>query len=994
MKKHLVLFFLLIAALSYAQNQTITSQTRTATPNAPLKIGDEVTTTIHTQHPYNTTGTEGVVFEKEFFNKHSAYIKIHFKNFSLAKGDYVQIISPNTGESVVYAGQGKIIDEDLNTISNFWSQALFDERVIVRLFSTTPSNSYGFDINIVAYGYPQTQIDQILSTKAICGGDEKEPVVCRLGTTMYEKSRAVCRLIINGTGACTGWLLGCNGHIMTNNHCIGNATDAANTDFLFNYQYTNCNGTGNATNDAVASSSTFIKTNSTLDYTLVQLPVNPTPTYGFLSLSSVAPVVNDRIYIVGHPGGRRKEITVITDQGGDANGNAIVNQVTTNGIRYYADTEGGSSGSPVLDYSSNLVVAIHNTGGCTNGSNGRSNKLITAIGSDMPSCGIDDANIPIISSCNSTVSSFPYSESFENTIGLWSQANNDNLNWTVKSGGTPSGNTGPAAANAGNYYIYVEASSPNYPSKTAILNSPCFNLSGLNNPVLSFDYNMNGGGMGSVELQVSSNGGIWTTMWSRAGNQGTAWHSATVNLAAYINSTDLKFRIVGTTGTSYQSDMAIDAFVIQNVAPPCNTVSNFPYRESFENTLGLWSQYSNDDLDWTIQKGGTPSGNTGPAAANAGAYYIYVEASSPNYPSKRAVLSSPCFDLSSLNNPELSFDYHMFGSAMGYVELQVSSNGGSWTTLWTKSGDQGNVWHSATVNLAAYVNSPSLKFRITGTTGFSYQSDMSIDNFSIKEAMVALCNQIYSFPYTQSFENTLGLWTQNSTDDIDWTIQSGGTPSANTGPSSANLGSYYIYIEASSPNYPSKRAILTSPCFDMSFINNPELTFDYNMYGKNTGTLLVQVSDNGGSWTTIWSKSGNQGTGWKQASISLSAYTNSPSLKFRLNGNTGNSFRGDMSIDAFSVHSFGESSNLVLDVDKVEPISYLDVQPNPFHDYIEISSNIEGLSSYTIVNVQGQNVQSGTIQNQTIRVNELSTGVYFIQFTNGKEHITRKIVKQ
>jgi V8-like Glu-specific endopeptidase len=378
----------------YAQHNNV----RTAAQNthtqaqAPIKIGDEVAVNIQTAHPYNTTNQTGVVFEQEFYNKNSAYIKLYFEDFDLGPKDYVEISTHNTGASILYAAQGKIIDQNGTMISNFWSQALLDERVTVRLHAVGGTNSHsGFKISRVAYGYSEAQIEA-LSAKSICGNDDKQPIICYNGTTMYQKSRAVCRLLMNGSSLCTGWLLGSEGHIMTNEHCIGNSSTAQNTDFMFNYQATNCSGSGSATSTVVASTSTFIKTNSSLDYTLVKLPVNPTGTYGYLQLSPTAPSVGDRIYIVQHPGGRRKEISVVTDQGGTAQGYSMINTVSTNGARYYADTEGGSSGSPVIDYNSNLVVAIHNTGGCTNGSYGRSDRLISSIGNDMPADGYPGFN--------------------------------------------------------------------------------------------------------------------------------------------------------------------------------------------------------------------------------------------------------------------------------------------------------------------------------------------------------------------------------------------------------------------------------------------------------------------------------------------------------------------------------------------------------------------------------------------------------------------------
>ena len=139
------------------------------------------------------------------------------------------------------------------------------------------------------------------------------------------------------------------------------------------------------------------------------------------------------------------------------------------------------------------------------------------------------------------------------------------------------------------------------------------------------------------------------------------------------------------------------------VVTPCtNVIASFPYNESFENTFGLWVNETIDNMDWTNWSGATPSNNTGPSAASDGSFYAYMEASNPNYPSRSAILTGPCLDLTSLTYPEIIFDYHMYGANTGSLVLQASTDGQSWTSLWSLSGDQGNSWFTDTVNLAAY----------------------------------------------------------------------------------------------------------------------------------------------------------------------------------------------------------------------------------------------------------------------------------------------------
>ncbi len=163
---------------------------------------------------------------------------------------------------------------------------------------------------------------------------------------------------------------------------------------------------------------------------------------------------------------------------------------------------------------------------------------------------------------------------------------------------------------------------------------------------------------------------------------------------------------------------------------------------------------------------------------------------------------------------------------------------------------------------------------------------------------------IASFPYNESFEGNIGDWSQASGDDLDWTVDSNGTPSNGTGPSGAVDGNSYIYVEASGNGngFPNKRAILNSPCLDFSGLTSPTLSFQYHMVGNAIGTLDVEArTDNTGDWTSVFSRSGAQGTDWNTASVDLSAYAGNASVQLRLNTVTGNSWQGDVTIDDLSI---------------------------------------------------------------------------------------------
>jgi hypothetical protein len=166
-------------------------------------------------------------------------------------------------------------------------------------------------------------------------------------------------------------------------------------------------------------------------------------------------------------------------------------------------------------------------------------------------------------------------------------------------------------------------------------------------------------------------------------------------------------------------------------------ISSFPYNEGFENSLGAWTQSSDDDINWTVDANGTPSNGTGPAGASQGSYYIYVEASGngSGYPNKRAILNSPCFDLSGMTTANFSFQYHMYGaSAMGSIAVDASSDGGNtWTTIWSESGNQGNSWLTASIDLNAYTGN-TVQLRFNRLTASTWQADIAIDDVSLSSS--------------------------------------------------------------------------------------------------------------------------------------------------------------------------------------------------------------------------------------------------------------------
>lgn len=152
------------------------------------------------------------------------------------------------------------------------------------------------------------------------------------------------------------------------------------------------------------------------------------------------------------------------------------------------------------------------------------------------------------------------------------------------------------------------------------------------------------------------------------------------------------------------------------------------------------------------------------------------------------------------------------------------------------------------------------------------------------------------------FESGLGNWSNSSGNDShNFTRDSGGTPSRNTGPSSGSNSTWYMFLETSSgsANSSGNDAILNSSTISATDV---QFKFDYHMYGSNIGTLSVDVLT-GSTWTNdVWSISGQQhsshGAAYTTATVDLSAYTVN---QIRLRATAAGSWRGDIAFDNLEV---------------------------------------------------------------------------------------------
>lgn len=194
--------------------------------------------------------------------------------------------------------------------------------------------------------------------------------------------------------------------------------------------------------------------------------------------------------------------------------------------------------------------------------------------------------------------------------------------------------------------------------------------------------------------------------------------------------------------------------------------------------------------------------------------------------------------------------------------------------------------------------------------------DNSDDPFSlVPEELIS------QFPFVEPFESytneseDIGDWAQEEdSDDMNWLVYKGVTPTgqygvdAGNGPGTGPLGDHttgdgqYVYIEASYNYEDNKSADLTSAKFDLRGIANPSLKYWLQMYAQDgkMGDLNVDVSTDG-VWTNdVKTYSGSQGEDWFTDSIDLSPFAGKR-VQFRFRGTVGDSFYSDICLDDIGV---------------------------------------------------------------------------------------------
>ncbi|ETI49858.1 hypothetical protein F442_06498 [Phytophthora nicotianae P10297] len=328
------------------------------------------------EYPSTDEFTKQPRFAYLITNPLADFVAVHFKHFNLPENDYVQIraADPASTEKQILRFQGN------ESSGDFYAPALSTVAVIVELFTeiadfpqaVDASECLGFSVDRYQYLARGSSLNG--AKEEVCGFDNSREASCyKSFTEVFQASKAVARLLTKkpeGAFYCTGWLLGSEGHLMTNHHCISSQIHADNTEFEFDAEGSVCSiscANARACSGSIrAKSATLIYADDALDYALLKLPVDLSVEYGYLRLRTSGAELSERVYMPEHPAGWGKRIAMKTDSGWGTVKSLTMGGCATDQVAYYLDTQGGSSGSPVLSWSDNTVIALHHCGGCPN----------------------------------------------------------------------------------------------------------------------------------------------------------------------------------------------------------------------------------------------------------------------------------------------------------------------------------------------------------------------------------------------------------------------------------------------------------------------------------------------------------------------------------------------------------------------------------------------------------------------------------------------------
>ena len=449
------------------------------------------------------------------------------------------------------------------------------------------------------------------------------------------------------------------------------------------------------------------------------------------------------------------------------------------------------------------------------------------------------------------------------------------------------------------------------------------------------------------------------------------------DLKAWTNIVADPFYQNDTAGATLEFTAAISVPYFDNFQSygTCGTATNCSDEVCILNASGIgWSNRENnvdDNIDWRVDAGGTPSSGTGPAVdhtlGNSVGKYLYLEGSQCY--TQTAELISPCIDLVGASSPIFSMWYHMDGTAVGELHIDVLSNG-----VWTNDivapiiGSQGNSWLELTTNLNAYVGSV-IMLRVRGITGSNWSSDIAIDDINIYDPTNVLPVATYAVSDPSCYDAT--TFTATSTGATSWAWNFG----ANATPQTANTAGPHIVSFSNANTQDVSLTVMNSIGND---VLNQTIALDSTAEASFTYTTNNEIINFGGVTPGATSYSWDFGDG-----------TSSPAM---FPGNHVYATSGLFTVSLTVTNPCGSAtystvvSAIIADVNNFTKDWKVNLFPNPSSGQFTVElDGIFGDVELSIIDIAGKQIRTwnyssiATGWKTTINASELAKGIYILK---------------
>lgn len=332
------------------------------------------------------TGSDGFVWTAAVRVPGATALRLHLTGVDLPRGTELYVYNRSGQAFGPYTGRGPLGDGVLHTNTVFGEQLLLQVHSPVNSERAPRLTLAEVGVMGARFAAPRYQPEGVFDPSDL-NAISKASNLCSINATCVVNAACQSSAVVNTakdavasmlfqSGAsyyiCTGGLIADTVTtsvvplFLTAHHCISTSGEASSLETYFDYDTTcsnpNCTQPYNNTGDTVGA--TIKASGSTSDYTLLQLATTPvsrdgvTTYLGWLS-TPVANTNNLALYRISHPQGSPQAYTegvVDTTKGtcrSLARGNFIYSRDTVGA------TEGGSSGSPVLNSAGQIVGQLY-----------------------------------------------------------------------------------------------------------------------------------------------------------------------------------------------------------------------------------------------------------------------------------------------------------------------------------------------------------------------------------------------------------------------------------------------------------------------------------------------------------------------------------------------------------------------------------------------------------------------------------------------------------